>query len=167
MATPDDTYELLEDDPFSWLEQARGAQMSAELIRTALDAIMPLSQTLPSIREKKLAYSQSFMLLTAVAFENVLKGLAVAKKPKSWRDAKHRIAALAAKITTSSPAELELLERLEEYLVWAGRYLIPMTPQQYAEKHDRQILRAADRKVASAFFERLADELIQSARQNA
>ena len=167
MATPEETYELLEDDPLSWLEQARGAQMSAELIRTALDAIMPLSQSLPNIREKKLAYGHSFMLLTAIAFENVLKGLAVAKKPKSWRSVGHRIAALAKKITTTSPAELDLLERLEEYLVWAGRYLIPMTAKQYAKKHDRRILRAADRKIASALFERLADELVENTRQNA
>jgi hypothetical protein len=167
MATSDGTYELLEDDPFSWLEHAKGAQMSAELIRTALDAIMPLSQTLPSIREKKVAYSHSFMLLTAIAFENLLKGLAVAKKPKSWRSAGHRIAALAKKITTTSSAELDLLERLEEYLVWAGRYLIPMTAKQYAEKRDRRKLRTADRKIAAAFFERLADELIQNARSGA
>jgi hypothetical protein len=74
MNDAEETYRLVEGDALGWLEHGRGALLSAEVVYAALTEIMPLSQTLPGIREKKLAYMQSFMLLTAIAFENLLKG---------------------------------------------------------------------------------------------
>jgi len=163
-------YEVIEDDPLSWLEQAEGARLSAEVIRTALTTIMPLSQTIPGVREKKLAYMNSFMLLTGISFENLLKGLAVAKKPKSWRelraDGGHGLSFYAEKVTTVSAVEARLLERLQEYLLWAGRYAIPTTAQRYANRRGLRCLRTDDREVASSLFARLKQELYANAPQS-
>jgi len=155
-----ETYQLLESDPLSWLEQARGARLSADVIYAALTEIMPLSQTLPGVREKKLAYMQSFMLLTALAFENLLKGIAVAEEPTSWKrlqdDSGHGISTFAAAVTALSGAERDLLQRLQEYLVWAGRYTIPTKPARFASNHLLRTLRANDSLLISALFERLS-----------
>ena len=162
-------YELIEDDPLSWLEQAEGARMSADVIWAAYTTIRHLSQTMPGVREKNLAYIHSFMLLTCIAFENLLKGLAVAKKLKSWReliaDGGHGISYYAQKVTTVSAAEAHLLERVQEYLVWAGRYAIPTKAQRYASRRDLRRLRADDQDVASSLFARLKQELYVNAPQ--
>jgi hypothetical protein len=61
---------------------------------------------------------QSFMLLTAFAFENLLKGIAVADAPTAWKNLKddsgHGISAFAATYTDLSSQERDLLERLQE-----------------------------------------------------
>ena len=160
MNDPNETYQLLESDALSWLEQARGARLSAEVIYAALMEIMPLSQTLPRVREKKLAYMQSFMLLTAIAFENLLKGIATSDDPTGWKrlqdDGGHGISTFAATVTTLSDAERDLLQRLQEYLVWAGRYIIPTKPTRYSSKHQLRKLRSSDPSLIAELFERLS-----------
>ena len=123
------------------------------------------------MRERNLAYMKSFTLLTAVAFENLIKGLFVARKI-DWRTATqshhggHGIASYVRQATTVSAEELDLLERLQEYLVWAGRYAIPMKEQRYLNGHDLQCLRSDDVNLIPNVFERLANELSTHAKAN-
>lgn len=160
MNDAEETYRLVESDALGWLEHGRGVLLSAEVVYTALTEIMPLSQTLTGIREKKLAYVQSFMLLTAIAFENLLKGIVVAAEPTGWRALKadngHGISAFAAMFTTLSEPESDLLQRLQEYLVWAGRYTIPMKSARYVANFHLLSLRRGDRLLISTLFERLS-----------
>ena len=171
MKDAESTYHSLASDAHTWLEQARGARLSADVLYAALAEIMPLSQTLPQIREKKLAYMQSFMLLTALGFENLLKGIAVAADSDGWRqlraDSGHGIATFAAAITELSDAERDLLERLQEYLVWAGRYSVPLKPGRYVVGHGLRTLRAADPALITRLFDRLAEMLHERLAQNA
>jgi hypothetical protein len=158
-----ETYELLASDALSWLEQARGLRLSAEVMYGALQEVMPLSQTLPGIREKKLAYMQSFMLLAAAAFENLLKGIAVAKNPGGWKtlqeDSGHGISEFASAVMPLSDAESNLLRRLQEYLVWAGRYTIAKTPTRYASGRQLRVLRSTDFSLIWGLFDRLSEVL--------
>jgi hypothetical protein len=155
-----DTYELLASDALNWLERAEGLRLSADVIYAAFEEVMPLSQTLPGIREKKLAFIQSYMLLTAIAFENLLKGLAVIGDPAGWRrlqdDGGHGISTFAASVTALSDEERDLLQRLQEYLVWAGRYNVPTKAARYAAKHGMRTLRSTDPLLIARLFERLA-----------
>lgn len=155
-----DTYELLASDELNWLERAEGLRLSANVIYAAFEEVMPLSQTLPGVREKKLAFMQSYMLLTAIAFENVLKGLAVIDDPAGWRrlqdDGGHGISTFAAAITELSDKERDLLQRLQEYLVWAGRYNVPTKATRYAAKHGLRTLRSSDPLLIARLFDRLA-----------
>ena len=78
-----ETYKILEKDAANWLETAEGLQMSARL---SWDALRALSTVPPSeSREGRLAYIQSYMLLTAFAFENICRGIATLTKPDGWR----------------------------------------------------------------------------------
>ena len=173
MITANDTesiYTRIEKDAFLWLEQAEGSLISADVIFGALTEVLPMSQTIPGIREKKLAYIHSYMLLTALAFESVLKGLAVAKKV-DWRSLKndggHGISDYARRLATISDAQFELLKRLQEYLVWVGRYVIPMSSGRYAkaDKEKLRSFRVEDQTTAVTLFERLKQELCVNARQ--
>ena len=163
MSVAEEQYKLAEGDALGWLEQARGELLSADVIYKAFVEIMPLSQTLPGIRERKLAYMQSFMLLTALAFENVLKGVAVAEEPTAWKrlraEGGHGISDFAAEVITLSDAERNLLQRLQEYSVWAGRYIIPTKAARYASNFHLLNLRGDDPLLISALFERFASIL--------
>lgn len=171
MNDAEETYQLLESDPHSWLEQASGARLSADVIYAALREIMPLSSTVPGVRERKLAYMQSFMLLTALAFENLLKGIAVTDNPTGWKqlhdDGGHGISTFAAAVTVLSGCERDLLQRLQEYLVWAGRYTIPTKPTRYVSKHQLRTLRASDSALISSLFDRLSKILHERITQRA
>lgn len=160
MNDAEETYRFVESDALSWLEHGRGSLLSAEVVYAALTKIMPLSQTLPGIRDKKLAYMQSFMLLTAIAFENLLKGIAVAAEPTGWKalkaDGGHGISTFAAMFTTLSEPESDLLQRLQEYLLWAGRYIIPRESARYIANFHLLRLRRGDRLLISTLFERLS-----------
>ena len=165
-----ETYELLASDAPNWLEQAKGLRLSADVIYAALQKIIPLSQTLPGIREKKLAYVQSFMLLTAAAFENLLKGIAVAEHPNGWEklksDSGHGISDFARTVMQLSDAESNLLQRLQEYLVWAGRYTIATTATRYASHRHLRTLRSTDYALIGDLFDRLSEVLSARVAQN-
>jgi len=136
-------YEMLAESPLMWLEQAELLKMSAEVILVELLKLTNVSQTFPGVREKKLGYVQSFMLLMGLSFENLIKGTLTALTPtssiearlKEWKSYNkgHGIAGLAKTITSLNPDEENLLIRLEIYIVWAGRYSIASTVNQYAK----------------------------------
>ena len=162
MDNAEEIYQLLENDAFSWLEQVDRARISADVIYAALTEIKHLSQTLPGVREKKLAYMQSYMFLTASSFENLLKGIAVTKDPTSWKGFQHGghgIATFAKEVTTLSDDEHDLLLHLQEFLVWAGRYIIPKTPNRFTSGQQLRTLRGSDPPLAAALFERLSSIL--------
>jgi hypothetical protein len=106
---------------------------------------------------------QSFMLLTAIAFENLLKGIAVVADPTGWQalkaDSGHGISTFAAMFTTLSESESDLLQRLQEYLVWAGSYTIPKKPARYVANFHLLSLRGGDRVIISTLFEGLSTVL--------
>jgi hypothetical protein len=134
-------YELLGQSPLAWLDQAEFLKMSATLILEKLIEIRNIGQAQPGIREQKLAFTQSFMLLMGMSFENLIKGVHIAKTPrlsiedriKIWNSYRggHGISGLIKLVTSTSAKEKNLLRRLEEYAVWAGRYPIPLKPDQY------------------------------------
>lgn len=155
-------YSQIENDPLLWLEQAEGARISAEVIWPHFVEAWSHHPSKAGIRENQLAFMHSFMLLTALAFESLIKGLAVAKGI-DWRtlreDGGHGISAYVSRVTAVSDAELDLLRRLQEYLVWAGRYVIPMREPRYEDSSHRRRWTSRDPELVTALFGRLKDEL--------
>ena len=170
MSDEPSTYSLIENDPLSWLEQAEGARMSAEVIWPHFVEARSHHPSGAGIREKHLAFMHSFMLLTALAFESLIKGLAVAKGI-GWRtlreDGGHGISAYVTRVTAVSDAELDLLRRLQEYLVWARRYVIPMREPRYEDGSHQRRWTSKDPEIVSALFGRLKDELHAAATSKA
>jgi hypothetical protein len=57
---------------------------------------------------------------------------------------------------TLSEPESDLLQRLQEYLVWAGSYTIPKKSVRYVANFHLLSLRRGDRLLISTLFERLS-----------
>ena len=134
MATTD-IFDRIKDDPHAWVEQADCLFISAKLSETALRAAMRKPATISNVRVEQLAFLDSFMMLTAFAFENLIKGLGVAKgmnwKTDFQEDGGHGIAAYVEKATTVSTDEKNILQRLQTFSIWAGRYPMPTKSGKY------------------------------------
>jgi hypothetical protein len=165
----EEIYELLGQSPLTWLEQAEFLSMSAVLILDKLREILPVPQVYPGVREQKVAFVDSFMLLMGLSFENLIKGVHIAKTPslsvedrmKIWKSHRggHGISTLIKVVARLSSDEENLLKRLEEYAFWAGRYPIPVNTNQYVKSIKPQNLRSftmQDPALCGTLFERLA-----------
>ena len=157
-----ETYEILETDAFTWLETAEGLRLSAALSWSALREMWNESQTVPGVRERKLAYAGSFMLLTAFAVENACRGIATLTKPTGWRylaDRRggHDLRNTVPEFVAVSDSEGDLLQRLETYLLWAGRYLLPKKAEHYVAANELRLrtVRPGDMALADALFGKL------------
>jgi excisionase family DNA binding protein len=170
-AQAEEVYEIVGQDALAWLEHAKTLKLSADVILQELIRISPQSQVLPGVRERKLAYVRSFMLLTGLAFENLIKGIFIARNPRLvdrkkldaqlWSAVRkgHGISTLANQVTSLHPEELNLLSRLEEALIWAGRYPIPMNSTQYFQtmlSNKVSLNPAVDSELINSLFERLS-----------
>lgn len=108
------------------------------------------------------------MMLMGFAFENLAKAVLITRDHSIVGDAKlgkwptdrggHGFAKLIRSILCQlSPDEENLLLRLEEYVVWAGRYPIPKSLHDYkaAEEGRRFTLAGSDVKLVEDMFSRL------------
>jgi hypothetical protein len=115
----------------------------------------------------------SIMLLLGLSFENLIKGVFVASHPtlvtkdkldrSLWKsDGGHGLRDLATSVATLTADELSLLDRLQEHVVWAGRYPIPTSATRYHNSlypvHKMQFS-TRDITVAKQLFERLEGKL--------
>lgn len=153
---------MLETDAVNWLETAEGLQMSAAL---SWEALRALANAPPAeSRESRLAYMQSFMLLTA--FENICRGIASLTKREGWRylaDRRggHDLSNTVPEFVQVNADERDLLQRLETYSKWAGRYLIPRASDQYVKAVDLRLrtVRPGDSEISRQLFQKLKAEL--------
>ena len=167
----EETYALTSTDPGAWAEQAQGMKVAAELILQSLLEILPRSQNQPGIRLKKLAYVRSYMLLMGFSFENLLKAIAAKQgllmtNPGLCFDARvakekggHGLTGIARSLQLDlSPTEKEYLQRLEEYVYWAGRYPVPLKRGTYVGAHSSRRLSfySSDSDMGTKLFDRLA-----------
>ena len=157
-------FELIGQDSQMWLEQAIQLKMSADVILVELEKVLPLSQVLPGVRVKKLAYIHSFMLLTGLAFENLIKGILIGGDKTVVDQQKinnrlwnvrggHGIAELAKRVASVTSDELDLLRRLEEYLFWAGRYPLPLNSEVYFKSQNHLTFKTTDIALINQLFQ--------------
>jgi hypothetical protein len=126
--------------PVSWLVSAMPLERAAELLwdqhgkdlqslstRPVGDSVPPSIDSVPP------SISGPAMLLAALTIENLLKGILVSREAPFRKRGKfqlktHKLLDLVARIGLMiSEDERFLLERLEEFLEWAGRYPIPVS----------------------------------------
>jgi hypothetical protein len=149
--------------------QAEFLRMSAILILEKLREVLPVPQVFPGVRKQKVAFVDAFMLLMGLSFENLIKGVHIAKtlslsiedRMKIWKSHRggHGISTLIKVVASVSAVEENLLKRLEEYAFWAGRYPIPGNTNQYLKSIKPYNLRsytAQDPGLCDALFDRLA-----------
>src|SRR5215211_4664223 len=80
-------YQELGQDPLMWLEQGQFLRLSAKVILDELAKIWTEPQSKAGVRQRKLAWVQGYMMLSAMAIENVIKGIIIMGDPgKVTRD---------------------------------------------------------------------------------
>lgn len=145
----------------SWVKTANGLMLSAKL---SWDAVSPLLFRNPTkfgpIREI-VAYWNSFLLLTAFAFENLYRAILVGRG-RDWRDVRkgkksHALVEQLSSVTTLNEEEMRLVRRLETYLMWAGRYTVPWKLETYVDQSRkfREVLMGSDLNTAEGLYKRL------------
>ncbi|MNF63250.1 hypothetical protein D3C84_449470 [compost metagenome] len=126
-----DTYRKACAEPFPWLVKAREMWRAADLVWAQFS--FELTAFASGGDDSREPFTGSVaMMLYALALENLLKaGLAakgVAVGPNgNFALKSHKLEDLADGLAlTLEPGERELMERLEHFLEWAGRYPIPL-----------------------------------------
>jgi hypothetical protein len=167
----EELFEIISKDPHSWLGQAQEMKIVADLILIALKGELTIPPTYPETQKKRLAYSGSYMLFTGLAFENLLKGIFIGRNPELVVNGKiqsdilgekgHGIAEGAKRIIELSQQEAKLLARIQEYLIWAGRYPLPLKLNRFLNSEDQNLrsFRTDDPLVIDRLFKRLVEIL--------
>ncbi len=173
-AESDEQYKLLGQESLQWLEKAQGLRYCAGILKTHLLEVIDAPPA--SRRVETLGVVNSTLLLLGLAFENLIKGVKIAENPnlvdrdrfdiKLWRrdDGGHGITTLAKSLVTLTSDEEELLNRLQESILWAGRFPIPLTSGRYHDSHspvNKHQLSTADFDVADRLFDRLEEQLMK------
>jgi hypothetical protein len=161
-------------DPQTWLAQANQLKMSADVIEVELQDVMLRIRFEQGLDQPFLAFLKSFMLLTGMAMENLIKGILVGRNPSieshkvKWLLGKkkgghgHGISEGAKELIGVSKSEYELLRGLEEYLVWAGRYQMPSRSEDFLNSQRPENLLGfswEDFELIDKLFDRLAEIL--------
>jgi len=140
-------YNTVSIDSMSWLDNSEKLKLSADLINKELEILIePFRQEKPDYKneEKIQAFWNSYFLLIGYAFENLIKGLSIEKNrdlktfydiyKKKWSDYSkgHGISKIAKdNLSDLEKNEIKLLEKLETYILWAGKYPLPKQIKEY------------------------------------
>lgn len=163
-----ETYRVISEDPQAWLAQARQLKWIADGVLPKLHETFTLSAA--SSREQRLACVHSYMLLTGLAFENLIKGILIGRDPQLVENERishimerggHGIAKAVSDVISVSAVERTLLQRLEEYLILAGRYPLPLKFGQYLNSEKQQLRRfmSSDPVTINQMFEKMSQVL--------
>jgi hypothetical protein len=153
-----------------WRYVELGRSISRDELPKILAGTWPRRKT--PISGSLIRWSIPFMFLAGLGIECLLKAIRIlqfqaAGKPvaaKNWRGSlaiakelkTHDLMALArAAEITLTPAEVTLLERLTDFVEWAGRYPVGVSADQTASEAGEYY--ANDRDVVFAFVARLRD----------
>jgi hypothetical protein len=130
-------------DPRHWLGYARSLKLAASILQPHFDN-EPASQKGQRTKAGEPRISPIYFLLVGFAIENYAKAISVIRDPdvvskgKLVRLKSHSLLGLLSGIGFRlSPEEDELVERLEEFVLWAGRYPIPTKVQTIAPRRRR------------------------------
>jgi len=156
-----------------WLEKAQGLRYCSEILNAHL--VEDLINTPPASRRIETnGVVSSALLLLGLAFENLIKGVDVARDPtlvnldrldlRLWRheDGGHGIRNFAKSLVTLDTDEEELLDRLLRIYFLGRSFPIPLKSGRYYESNNpvnKHRLSTADSVVAARLFEKLEAEL--------
>lgn len=142
-------FKLIGQEPLSWLAQARGLKASADLLLPALKIAIAEPPAREGVQERRIALVHSYFLLIAYAMENVIKGILIGRDASVVTDARvpgnllrdggHDIASAGVEILDLRDDEINLLERLNTYLKWSGRYPLPLKASDYRTAEQRRL----------------------------
>lgn len=169
-------FQIKATDPHSWLAEAIQLRIAADYLSAGLVAIRNRSQSERGIREQKLGFLKSHMLLSAFALENLLCAVAIATDPdvlsspqspdfRTWfaTNKSHDLLSPTKRALGKLDRSTEsLLKRLGAFGYWAGRYPVPKKAGTYVPSQLPTNLLSwteEDTKTRDQLFKRLAAKI--------
>jgi hypothetical protein len=175
------TYKLLAEDPERWMSSARNLSAAADelwaLVRRDLESGGPVSDggghhgdIAQGPTQPFLQHAPVFLMIAGFAVENALKAVLLKCGRSAATQTKRGQLRIAAELQTHdlhrlardagitlTKAEQDLLDRLRDYLVWAGRYPVAASSREQLAVQciwgtDQQAVSDVIRKLESAFL---------------
>lgn len=151
--------------PSQWLVEARGQLRTGNLL---CDHLLSLRLAPPPDTVEELAWQvalfSAMLLHWGYAVEAAAKAVLIAKDPSSLNQRffkTHNLRLFVEKAGEGHPIPYpisDLLERLTEYVVWAGRYPVPLASERLAEAEGRLMARPnLDRRYVAGLIDDLAN----------
>jgi len=170
-------YNSISMDSMSWLENSKKLKFSADLIQKELDKLIrPFINGIfdYSKEDEIVALWKSYFLVIGFAFENLIKGLSIESHKEVlsfkeimnsyWKkhDNGHGISEIAKdNLNDLSDEEIDLLKRLEKYIVWAGRYPTSKNESRFISDKASLIYKSNDPKIINSLFQRMKNKLLE------
>ncbi len=180
-------YKELAENPERWMSSARNLLAASDRLWLSVQADLTGRQASPSQdagdhadvaqshdgpREPFLQHAAVYLMLAGFAVENALKAVRVKQEQAGVTKAKPGVMAISKGLLTHdlrrlagdaglslSSAERNLLERLQAYLMWAGRYPVAATAQGQAAV---QVIWGSDQAFIAKFFGRIESSFHES-----
>lgn len=130
-------------DPFDWIYSAKKHLISAKCIEKRMFEIIKVDPDLnnENTNLEFQALKNSCLFLVGIGLENAIKGYIVAQKP-NFKNTKEMRELGWGKLSGHGISEMykincfdiytsnnDFLERIQEYLIWIGKYSTPMRPE--------------------------------------
>ncbi len=170
MDMPKEVFEHIAQNSNEWLESARRLKISADIIFSKLRQLELSKPSKQAERRKQEAFIESYMMLAGFALENLMKGIYFAENPgkitieeiilKGWSHSGHGLVDLNIDFPVKfNQHQRELLKRLEQFTIWAGRYPIPKTSSKFVE-FGETVFNFDDAEIINDVFKQLENKLL-------
>jgi hypothetical protein len=131
----------------AWLEKGKKILLAAEILNIELlQLCYKYTNSFPDeIEPKVMGLMDSLMLLLGLSIENAIKGFIISNLPDFEKVSeldKYKFNSLGGhgimqmvefNISPLDPIEIDLIERLQESVIWAGKYNAPKKPNKFNE----------------------------------
>lgn len=139
-------FEWLAKEPHLWRRSADDLKFSADVLAERWDEI---DQRVIADKSDEWimlwGIGRSYLLLAGLALENLVKGICIKNDPTivsqqkvEWGRSGHELTDLFDKAgITLDTDELRFIEKLQEFVLWVGRYSLPKRASDYTKRSDQ------------------------------
>jgi hypothetical protein len=171
MTEAEEYYKSVERDSWHWLDSSEKLKISSEVIYKELHSLLEILRTERTFadEDKIMALWGSYYLLVGLSFENLVKGLSIENNRsaksfkeifKKWGDKGHEISLIAIdNIPLLTKEEVSIIEKLETYIVWAGRFHLPKDSDMYTKERHNLFYYSKDYDTINILYERTKEIL--------
>jgi len=171
-------FNSVERDSWHWLDNSENLKYSSEVIYKELNSLLEIFRNNRSFEneEKIRALWGSYYLLVGHSFENLVKGLSIENNRsaenfkkifKKWGKNGHQISQIAKdNIPLLTKEEISIIEKLETYIMWAGRFNLPRTSDIYTKERGNLFYYSKDYDTINILYNRTKDILEQAYEKN-
>jgi hypothetical protein len=178
MTEAEEYYKSVERDSWHWLDSSEKLKFSSEVIYKELHSLLEILRSESTFKdeEKIMALWGSYYLLVGLSFENLVKGLSIENNRsakdfnevfKKWGRNGHQISKIAGEnIPLLTKDEISIIDKLETYIIWAGRFHLPKAVDIYTKERGNLYYYSEDYDRINILYERTKEILELTNKKN-